>query len=260
MKQIAKLNESQLRQIIKESIKEVLKESVWRRKSINETPYITVKETVPYKGRDSKGINYNVYVDGVKMFRADLTGSEADSWNGGKYMQRGTYSDITIYFGTNYGTTPSLKNYGAFAKQIGFNDHFDFNSKQAKDNVQQIVEWCTFHINNNFISLTSNGEFTKENTPYIIQKCVEGLLTPNDETEQTVQFYDLDGTEKTLSKPDAYKYALELFHNYDLDKAPDKYYDIYRCLDEYIHIIQNEYESEPEDWYERNEHGDFDDV
>jgi hypothetical protein len=254
-----KINESQLRQIIKESIKEVLKESVWSRKTTHETPYITVKETVPYRGRDPKGINYNVYVDGVKMFRANLTGSEADSWNG-KSMQRGTYSDITIYFGAGYGTKPALKNSGVFAKQIGFNDDFDFNSKQAKDNVQQIVEWCNFHINRSFISLTSHGKFTKENAPYIIQKCVEGLLTPNDEKDKTVMFYDLDGTEKTVSKSDAYKYALELFHNYDLDKAPDKYYNIYDCLDEYIHIIQNEYESEPEDWYERNEHGDFDEV
>ena len=56
-KNVVKINESTLRNMIANSIKKALKEDIAMKKQIHETPQIKVKQYGNYKGRDPKGIN-----------------------------------------------------------------------------------------------------------------------------------------------------------------------------------------------------------
>lgn len=276
MKRTVKLTGKELKKMISESVKRVLKESVGRRKEIHELPRISVKQATKYRGNDPKGISYNVYVDGAKMFTAVLTGSEHTHWSSA-YHQKGAYSEIWIKF-INYSSPTAntkFKNDRAFRQQIGFNNYSDFNGKQAKENVHQILPDVQFSLSRESIYMEDYDTFTPENAPYIIQKCVEGLITPQKNRRKPtdeITIEDIyDGSEKTMTVQDAYDYALTAYEditgyiyrngpNIEVNK-PNEYESIEDCLWSYADILREIHknsEHEREDWYERNEHGDFD--
>lgn len=267
-----RLTENRLRGIIREAVKSVLREDVAREKRFRETPQIQVKQGGQYHGRDPKGIKYNIYIDGMPMFRACMTDSEYDAWDGGKYMPRGTYSVITIYFGHIYAPYPAdkFKNTTAFRKQAGFNSSNDFNFKQAQANVKEILPRAIVSNVGDFMVIENYARFTPENAPYIIYKCIEGLLSPIEKSKRKstdeVTFYNIyDGSEQTMTLEDAYKYAVSVYKDisyYDNIRKPNEYADIEDCLNDYAEAwekIEQSYQ-EPEDWYERVEHGDFDEY
>ena len=205
------------------------------------------------------------------MFTAHLIGSEHSQWSS-VYHQKGVYSEIWIIFINHSAPTANtkFKNDRAFRQQIGFNNYSDFNGKQAKENVTQIIPNVQFSLSREFLYFKSYDAFTPENAPYIIQKCVEGLITPQKNKRKPtdeITIEDIyDGSEKTMTVQDAYDYALTAYKDItrytDEVSKPSDYKSIKDCLYDYADIlreIQNS-EYEPEDWYERNEHGDFDDY
>lgn len=278
MKQTIKLRESELRRMISESIRRVLNEGIGplgSLKRIHETPNVVVKETTKYRGRDPKGVNYNIYVDGAKMFSASMKDSEYDSWNGGRYQQRGTFGRIVVYY-QNYDNGRRLTNDIAFRQQIGIGKTSELNFQKAEENVKQISAWTRCHYNNGFAVLentSDNDMFTLESAPYIIRKYVEGLITPMQQNKvkstDKVTFEDVfSGKKTTMTVQEAYKYAVSVYKEIcqmgysDLVMNPKAYGDIEDCLSEYSYAWQRiEQENyEPEDWFERWEHGDFDEY
>ena len=279
MKQVIRLNESQLRQIVKQSVKKVLNEDVAMHKEIHEVPNVQVKQSIKYHGRDPKGVLYNVYVDGAPMFRAVMNYSEYEpnNWNWQRIRQRGNYDEITVYFTNVYEPHPtdSLKNNLAFRKSVGLGKLSDLNIRQGQENVSKMISrWASFHVNDNFASIvdkSNKGGFTVESAPYLIKRFVEGLLAPQESNKvkstDEVTVYDFyDDEEKTMTIEEAYKYAASVYRDIcsqgygHLVAPPNKYHSVEGCLIQYAEALRkiNEDNYEPEDWYERNEHGDFD--
>lgn len=277
MKRTIRLSERDLHRVIKESVTKILNEAVGKNKGwrFHETPHVSVKPGPKYTGTDPKGINYLIYIDGARMFSASLTDSEQRNEFVGAYMNKGTYSRISIYYGRHFGprVVGKFNTQDEFRKSIGFEDAWrDLNKEQAKENVMSIVPNAYFSNNNEFITIECHGGLTPENAPYIIQKCVEGLITPitKDKRKQTdeVTFYDVyDNEEKTMTVKEAYRYAVSAYKHIckygwgeDVGK-PNEYASIEDCLSEYAEVltgIRRNEEEPPMDWYEMNDRGYFD--
>lgn len=262
MKRTIRLHESELHRIISESVRRILNEAVGSRKEFHETPHVSVKPGGKYTGRDPNGINYNVYVDGVRMFVASLCGSERDDWSGGRFQSKGSYSDLYINLKTY---NRQDKNMEVFRQEAGYDGVNNLNCTQARENVLQIEKYINISFNDRFIIMNRLGFFTPENAPYIIQKCVEGLLTPVEKirTKATdeVTFYDAyEGDEKTMTVEDAYKFAVSTYkdicrYGYGDDvRKPNEYSHIEVCLNQYADTLERIWKNEfiPDNEMERD--------
>ena len=293
MKKVIRLTESQIRNMVRESIRRSLTERVtdlpgwkgkldWNKKPYNDKSLVSVKllqKPGMMSGKENDNAKFLISVNGAPFATAEARPKRAYGAKNWEYFRTNEeFTELIISLGSRLPRGYSKNPRGPIG--LGNIQTTDLNYDAALKAIKSIPDFRFTQMNEPYIwnkrsqessntiwlENTSDTRFTLESIPYALKAFVQGLLTPRNEGEKmhSVSDFENPGEYTEMNSKDAWAKALEIYKDYGkyygLDH-PRTYRNIEDCLNDYAEIIDREDReaaNEPEDWYERNEHGDFD--